>query len=59
VPLAETSADFLANNNPSQGWRDNCVAPYTFQLGCQLRAELRRNISVLKDQSTLKILPAM
>jgi len=59
VALAEASADFLANNDSSQGRRDNCVALNAFQLDCQLLTELCRNVGVLKDQSALKILPAM
>ena len=59
VAFTKNAPDLLADNDPTQRWRNNCVAVIGQEFTRQVGADLRCKLCVLQHHGTLKILPAV
>ena len=59
VALAESSANFLSDDDPAHRRRNHRIAFDVCKFRCQVAADLSGDIGVLQDHSALEILPAV
>ena len=59
VALTEGSTDFLSNNDAAHSRRNDGVTFHLCEFRCKVATDFGRDIRVLKDQSTLEVLPAV